>query len=183
MPTPASSRPADKKTDEEAATPDSPQPSKPGRGLHLLASPLRVLRHPGSALAGLLPRHGGAPRTPASRSAALLLLAAVSTLLFVLHRFGAGFAAHFEPAALRATFEAAGPVGGVVLYVAAFCVGELLHLPGTLFVAAGVLVWGCVPCAPRAWRKKQRSPSIQRKMRRPSRARARPHASALRLSA
>lgn len=36
-----------------------------------------------------------------------------------------------------------GEFGGIVLYVAAFCVGEVLHLPGILFVAAGVLVWGC----------------------------------------
>lgn len=37
-----------------------------------------------------------------------------------------------------------GEVGGIILYVAAFCVGEILHLPGILFVGAGVLVWGCV---------------------------------------
>ena len=144
---PRAGKDANKKTDrddEEAAAPDSPR-IKASR-LRFLASPLSALRHPSAALAELFPsqRPGAPPRPAASRSAALLLLAALSALLFVLHRFGAGFAAHFEPAALRATFEAAGPVGGVALYVGAFCVGELMHLPGTLFVAAGVLVWGCV---------------------------------------
>jgi hypothetical protein len=86
-----------------------------------------------------------AARTPGQSRRTLLALAAFATLaLLALHRFGAAVAAQFHPEALRATFEAAGAVGGVALYVAAFCVGELLHLPGTLFVAAGVLVWGCV---------------------------------------
>jgi uncharacterized membrane protein YdjX (TVP38/TMEM64 family) len=40
--------------------------------------------------------------------------------------------------------ELAGGPGGRALFVAAFCVGELLHLPGLLFVAAAVLVWGPV---------------------------------------
>lgn len=162
---PRAGKEANKKTDdEEANAPDSPR-IKATR-LRFLASPLSALRHPGAALAELFPsqRPGAPPRPAASRSAALLLLAALSALLFVLHRFGAGFAAHFEPAALRATFEAAGPVGGVALYVGAFCVGELMHLPGTLFVAAGVLVWGCV--LRRKVAQKAKCPSAQSKMRR-----------------
>lgn len=31
---------------------------------------------------------------------------------------------------------------GRLLFVVAFCLGELLHVPGLLFVAAGVLAWG-----------------------------------------
>jgi uncharacterized membrane protein YdjX (TVP38/TMEM64 family) len=31
---------------------------------------------------------------------------------------------------------------GVALYVIAFCLGELLHVPGLVFVAAGVLAYG-----------------------------------------
>lgn len=76
-------------------------------------------------------------------------------VLWFLHRFGAATLRHFEPEALRDTFEAAGEVGGVALYVAAFAVGELLHVPAALFVAAGVLVWGC-GCAhsgTRGWRQ------------------------------
>lgn len=44
---------------------------------------------------------------------------------------------------LREAVVAAG-VWGRVLFVAAFCAGELLHVPGLLFVAAGVLLWGRV---------------------------------------
>lgn len=40
--------------------------------------------------------------------------------------------------------ELAGGPGGRALFVVAFCLGELLHLPGLLFVAAAVLVWGPV---------------------------------------
>lgn len=69
----------------------------------------------------------------------LLLLFA----LFFVHRFGKATLRHLEPEALRETFEAAGDIGGVALYAAAFCVGELLHVPGIVFVIAGVLVWGC----------------------------------------
>lgn len=138
-------RPADfKKTDEEAPEASSVSPRKAGR-LRFLPSPLRLFAA-GKGGGG----SASASRPPASRSAALLLLALASAGLFALHRFGAGVAKRFEPDALRETFQSAGPVGGVALYVAAFCVGELLHLPGTLFVAAGVLVWGCAPgAAPR----------------------------------
>ena len=48
----------------------------------------------------------------------------------------------------RVTFQsirehviAAGP-GGVLIFVGAFLAGELLHLPGMLFFATGVVIWG-----------------------------------------
>lgn len=40
--------------------------------------------------------------------------------------------------------ELAGGPGGRALFVLAFCAGELLHLPGLLFVGAAVLAWGPV---------------------------------------
>ena len=49
--------------------------------------------------------------------------------------------ARVTPDALR---ELAGGPGGRALFVAAFCAGELLHLPGLLFVGAAVLAWGPV---------------------------------------
>jgi uncharacterized membrane protein YdjX (TVP38/TMEM64 family) len=44
---------------------------------------------------------------------------------------------------VRATVADAGP-WGVLLYVAIFAAGELVHVPGMVFVAAGVLAWGRV---------------------------------------
>jgi uncharacterized membrane protein YdjX (TVP38/TMEM64 family) len=41
----------------------------------------------------------------------------------------------------RDTIQAAG-AWGFVLFVVVFCVGELVHIPGLVFVAAGVLVFG-----------------------------------------
>jgi hypothetical protein len=78
------------------------------------------------------------------RRRAALVVAATVLLVFLIHTYGGATLAHFQPEALRATFEAQGPLGGVALYVALFCTGELLHAPGLLFVAVGVLVWGCV---------------------------------------
>ncbi len=143
------SRPADKKTDVEAAPEEDAPRGKGGRW----GASLHPLLPSGSALTLALAR-GAPPRAPpAVRPAVALALLAL--LLLALHRFGPGLAAHAEPAALRATFEAAGDVGGVVLYVVAFSVGELLHLPGMLFVAAGVLVWGCVRRRSAAQRARQ----------------------------
>src|SRR5215472_17718672 len=48
---------------------------------------------------------------------------------------------HLTVESLRATLASAG-IAGVALYVIAFCVGELLHVPGLVFVAAGVLGYG-----------------------------------------
>src|SRR5262249_50357862 len=48
---------------------------------------------------------------------------------------------HLTVESLRATVASAG-IAGVALYVIAFCVGELLHVPGLVFVAAGVLAYG-----------------------------------------
>jgi uncharacterized membrane protein YdjX (TVP38/TMEM64 family) len=44
---------------------------------------------------------------------------------------------------LRATVPALG-VWGALVFVAAFCVGELIHVPGIVFVAVAVLVYGPV---------------------------------------
>jgi uncharacterized membrane protein YdjX (TVP38/TMEM64 family) len=42
---------------------------------------------------------------------------------------------------LRTKVESTGPLG-FFFYVAIFCVGLLLYMPGTLFVAAGILAYG-----------------------------------------
>src|SRR5215813_6584244 len=48
---------------------------------------------------------------------------------------------HLTVESLRATMASAG-TAGAALYVIAFCLGELLHVPGLVFVAAGVLAYG-----------------------------------------
>ena len=108
----------------------------------------------------LLPVTAPAQQQPQRRRRrALLLAAGTAALLLFFHKYGGATLAHFQPDALRATFEAQGPLGGVVLYVALFCTGELLHAPGLLFVAVGVLVWGCVPAPGRGSLRLSRPPA------------------------
>jgi uncharacterized membrane protein YdjX (TVP38/TMEM64 family) len=85
-------------------------------------------------------------RAPASsaapRLARLRLMAALALALLL---FGIGRALdlqqHLTAESLRATMASTG-TAGVALYVIAFCLGELLHVPGLVFVAAGVLAYG-----------------------------------------
>src|SRR5215510_11524773 len=85
------------------------------------------------------------PATPAARRVARLRLMAALALALLL--FGIGRALdlqqHLAVESLRATMASAG-TAGVVLYVIAFCLGELLHVPGLVFDAAGVLAYGPV---------------------------------------
>src|SRR5215813_13991768 len=74
--------------------------------------------------------------------ARLRLIAALALALLL---FGIGRALdlqqHLTVESLRATMASAG-TAGAALYVIAFCLGELLHVPGLVFVAAGVLAYG-----------------------------------------
>lgn len=47
----------------------------------------------------------------------------------------------FDLDALRATVQGAGPLGPLV-FTGVFCLGELLHVPGLVFVGAALVVWG-----------------------------------------
>jgi uncharacterized membrane protein YdjX (TVP38/TMEM64 family) len=89
--------------------------------------------------------------SPAPRVARLRLMAALALALLL---FGIGRALdlqqHLTVESLRATMASAG-IAGVVLYVIAFCLGELLHVPGLVFVAAGVLAYGPVLGGPLAF--------------------------------
>jgi len=49
--------------------------------------------------------------------------------------------AYLDPEALAARIRDSGPLG-VLVFVAAFCVGELVQVPGTVFFAVAVGVWG-----------------------------------------
>ncbi|MEZ4432087.1 MAG: VTT domain-containing protein [bacterium] len=80
---------------------------------------------------------GPPPRKPWIRVA--LLVALVAALYLAAHLTGA--AESFTVAGLRARVHAAGPIGGAV-FVLCFIVGNLIHLPGILFVAVALLAWG-----------------------------------------
>lgn len=55
-----------------------------------------------------------------------------------------GLSGKIDTQTVRAAVEKAG-VGGFALYVAAFTGGEFIHIPGMIFVAAGILVYGRLP--------------------------------------
>ncbi|MCB9649898.1 MAG: TVP38/TMEM64 family protein [Deltaproteobacteria bacterium] len=64
----------------------------------------------------------------------------VLALIFVA-ALASGVADDVDPERVRAAIVAAGP-WGVALFVAMFVVGELIHIPGMVFVLAGVLTYG-----------------------------------------
>jgi len=79
----------------------------------------------------------------------LMVALALALLLFGIGR-ALDLQQHLTVESLRATMASAG-TAGVVLYVIAFCLGELLHVPGLVFVAAGVLAYGPVLGGPLAF--------------------------------
>lgn len=68
-----------------------------------------------------------------------LLGALVAALLFV--RYETHLGASLSTAHLRELVQHAG-IAGVGIFLVAFACGELLHVPGLVFVAAAVLAWG-----------------------------------------
>lgn len=52
-----------------------------------------------------------------------------------------GALADLDAEKIQSAVHAAGP-WGVLLYVVVFAVGELIHIPGLVFVAAGILAYG-----------------------------------------
>jgi uncharacterized membrane protein YdjX (TVP38/TMEM64 family) len=68
------------------------------------------------------------------------LLAAVA-LAFVVVRYQTPFGAELTTDNIRAHVQHAGALG-LALFALAFAVGELLHVPGLVFVAAAVTAWG-----------------------------------------
>ncbi len=68
------------------------------------------------------------------------LLIGVLVGLFVLVRV-MGWQEYMQPQKLRKLIEGAGFVG-VIMYLGIFAFGELVHIPGLVFVAAGVYAYG-----------------------------------------
>jgi uncharacterized membrane protein YdjX (TVP38/TMEM64 family) len=80
--------------------------------------------------------------TPATRKRLMrlgLLAALIVTILVVAEL--TGLRKHLTIAKIREMTLNAG-AWGVALYTLAFIVGEIIHVPGLLFVCAGVAIWG-----------------------------------------
>jgi uncharacterized membrane protein YdjX (TVP38/TMEM64 family) len=84
----------------------------------------------------------------ASRRATLLRIALLCALVGGLIALAAatGVRERFSLERIRSTIQASG-AWGAALFVVMYCAGELIHVPGTWFVAAAILVygrlWGC----------------------------------------
>src|SRR5262245_59633281 len=102
----------------------------------------------GCMATSLPPLPAGDPATPselAKRRWARVRLVAVLALPVVLYALGRAFDVQhrFTVDGLRSVMASAGALG-MALYVVAFCAGELVQVPGLVFIAAGVLAYGRV---------------------------------------
>jgi uncharacterized membrane protein YdjX (TVP38/TMEM64 family) len=70
----------------------------------------------------------------------IVLLVAVLVALYVVGKTS-GVIDSVDVETVRRTVDEAGALG-VVIFVVIFAVGELLHVPGIVFVVAGLLAWG-----------------------------------------
>lgn len=83
------------------------------------------------------------PRAPRrSLGRRLLLVAAFLLALFAIAEWS-GLRAHLDLDMLRMTLSAH-PAGGLAVFIALFCLGNLAQIPGWLFLAAAVLALGRV---------------------------------------
>lgn len=72
----------------------------------------------------------------------LIILGVVIVALFVVAHL-TGLTASFSTAKVRTLMQSAG-AWGVVVFIVAFAVGEIVHVPGMIFVGAAVLAYGRV---------------------------------------
>ena len=88
-------------------------------------------------------RPGEGASAPSSPPLPRLRLVAAIGLFLLLFAIGQALDLHDHLTVdrVRAAMVSAG-IAGAALYVIAFCLGELLHVPGLVFVAAGVLAYG-----------------------------------------
>ena len=70
-----------------------------------------------------------------------LIAVAVMFTAFLVAVRATGLADSFNAQSVREQVEAAG-VWGIALYLVVFAVGEFVHIPGLVFVAAGILAYG-----------------------------------------
>lgn len=79
----------------------------------------------------------------------LAILISVLVALFVVGRY-TGVAEKMDAESIRELVHGAG-VWGWALYIATFAGGEFVHIPGMVFVAAGILIYGQVVGFGLAW--------------------------------
>lgn len=84
-----------------------------------------------------------------SRAIRLALLFGVLVALFAVGKY-TGIAENVNAESIRELVHSAG-VWGWALYVAVFAAGEFVHIPGMVFVVAGILVYGKVVGFGLAW--------------------------------
>jgi uncharacterized membrane protein YdjX (TVP38/TMEM64 family) len=109
------------------------------------SEPATTAARPDSAAAEPPSPSGAAPQeaaTPRVRWWRLALLAALVIGLVILGKL-TGLTAYLSTEHVRGAMTAAG-WWGVLLFLAAFCLGELVHVPGMVFVAAAVIAYGRV---------------------------------------
>jgi uncharacterized membrane protein YdjX (TVP38/TMEM64 family) len=70
-----------------------------------------------------------------------LTLLAVIVVALIIVRYTTSFGTSLSTARVRELVQQTGAVG-VGIFMIAFAVGELLHVPGLVFVGAAVLAWG-----------------------------------------
>jgi len=83
------------------------------------------------------------PEPPPTSRWRWVRLVALAVLVVALVAAGhlSGLTARLDVPALRATIASAG-AWGPILFVLAFCIGELVHVPGMVFVAAAAFAFG-----------------------------------------
>ncbi|MSP62471.1 MAG: DedA family protein [Myxococcales bacterium] len=72
-----------------------------------------------------------------------LIVLATVVIALITFGFASGVRERLTIDSLRAMTTSAGSLGAL-LFIAAFCLGQLLYLPGMVFVVAGVLAYGRV---------------------------------------
>jgi uncharacterized membrane protein YdjX (TVP38/TMEM64 family) len=78
--------------------------------------------------------------SPKQRLIRIGILAGVTIAIFVALKLS-GALDDFDARRVRGHVEAAG-IWGALLYVVMFSAGELIHIPGMVFVAAGIMAYG-----------------------------------------
>lgn len=81
------------------------------------------------------------PAAPASSKTRLVLLAALLLGLLAFAKLS-GVTESLTLERVQELTESAGALGWLA-FVVIFCLGELVHIPGMVFVGAGVAGWGC----------------------------------------
>jgi uncharacterized membrane protein YdjX (TVP38/TMEM64 family) len=79
----------------------------------------------------------------------LALLISILVALFLVGRY-TGVAEHLDAESIRELVRSAG-AWGWALYIATFAGGEFIHIPGMVFVLAGILIYGQVIGFGLAW--------------------------------